>query len=118
MEREDDKRRIARERVNGVFTDGKDLVVVDAGGGELLRTKTDDELATQLGPVFEQRSYPYLGAQDPWEGHFVTWVDGEDSLDAGVEALLWGRHRAKLDKKRGRMQELSERLSETGRRDP
>lgn len=114
VERKDDKRRIDRERISGVFTDGKDLVVVDAGGRELLRIHTDDELAAQLGPVLEQHSYPYLGAQDPREGHFVTWVDGEDVLDAEAEALLRDRHRAKLDKKRGRMQELSERLSGRG----
>lgn len=114
VERKDGKRRIARERINGVFTDGNDLIIVDAGGRELLRTKTDDELAAQLGPVLEQHSYPYLGAQDPREGYFVTWVDGEEALDVEVEALLRDRHRAKLDKKQGRMQELSEQLSERG----
>lgn len=114
VEREDGKRRVARDRIGETFTDGEDLVVVTAAGEELLRSPVDDELATQLGGVLERYSYPYSGSRDPREELFAVWVDGEDALDPETEALLRDRHRAKLDKQPGRMQQLAEELAGRG----
>lgn len=108
------KQRVARERIGEVFTDGTDLVIVDPASRELLRSKTDDELAAQLGEILERYSYPYVGNRDPREEHFVAWVDGEDVLDVDSEALLRDRHRAQLDEQAGRMQQLAEDLAERG----
>lgn len=112
VEHKTGRQRVARERVGEVFTDGVDLVIVDEVGRELLRNRTDDELAAQLGRVLERYSYPYVGTRDPREEHFVAWADGEDALDAESEGLLRDRHRAQLDNQTGRMQQLADQLSE------
>lgn len=106
------KQLVTRDNISEVFTDGHDLVMVGTAGRDLLRTAIDDELATQLGPVLEQHSYPYVGDRDPREGAFVVWVDGEAVLEEESETLLRDRHRAKLDDKPGRIQELTELLAQ------
>lgn len=107
-------RRVGRDKIDGVFTDGTDLVVVDAAGREPLRTPVDEELAAQLPAALAQHGLRHLGDGDPREDEFMTWVDGEDALAEESEALLRERHRAILDQRPGRMQELAEKLTDRG----
>lgn len=111
VDRRHGRQLVARGNIHEVFTDGHDLVLIGTAGRELLRTVIDDELAAQLGAALRQYSYPYVGQRDPREDNFVAWVDGEEVLDAETEALLRDRHRARLDEKPGRIQELTELLA-------
>lgn len=112
VDRKHGRQLVTRDNIREVFTDGHDLVILGVAGRELLRTAIDDELATQLAAPLGQYSYPYLGVRDPREDDFVVWVDGEEALEAESETLLRDRHRAKLDEKPGRMQELTELLAQ------
>lgn len=111
VDRKHGKQLVTRGNIHEVFTDGHDLVIIGTADRELLRATIDDELAVQLAAALGQHSYPYLGDRDPREDDFVAWVDGEEVLEAETESLLRDRHRAKLDEKPGRQQELSELLT-------
>lgn len=108
------RRRVAKERVTEVSTDGRDLVVLGASAAEELRVKTDDALHGRLADAFRQFDYPWLGTTDPREADFVDWVDGAGRLGEEVDALLRARHRALSDKRPGAADEARDRLRELG----
>lgn len=92
---------IGRDQIGAVFTDGQELVILDAAGRPLSRTKADDVLIGQLRSAFETFGYPWLGTSDPHESDFVAWVDRSPDLDEPAHALLRARHRALADKRPG-----------------
>lgn len=92
---------IGREKVAAVFTDGQDLVLLDAAGLPLSRTKADDVLINGLRSAFERFGYPWRGTSDPHEGEYVAWADRSPDLDEPAHDLLRTRHRALADKRPG-----------------
>ncbi|WP_293697687.1 hypothetical protein [uncultured Agrococcus sp.] len=102
------------ERISGAFTDGKDLIIVDADGNELLRSKTDTVLATRLQSAFEQHDYRWQGTVDPRDEQFIAWIDGDGSLDAEAHGLLRARQRALADKRAGAAEGFRDELAATG----
>lgn len=105
---------VARDRIGGVFTDGRDLVIVDGRTNELLRVKTDTVLVTRLREAFERFGYPWQGTRDPNEQAFVTWVDGNDLLDPNAHDLLRARQRALADKRFGAADDARDELRVLG----
>ncbi len=105
---------LRRDRVGAVFTDGRDLVVLDHGGGELTRARAIDLPATRLREAFERFAYPWRGTSDPHEADFARWVDGSPDLDESTHALLRTRKRALADKQSGAAENALDALRARG----
>jgi hypothetical protein len=107
-------RQLAREQIAAVFTDGRDLVVLDHMEGELARIRAADLPAGRLGGAFQRFGYPWHGTTDPREAEFVRWVDGSPDLDAKTHALLRTRMRALADKRVGAAEDALDELRARG----
>lgn len=105
---------IDRDRIGGVFTDGKDLVVTDSQTNELSRSRTDTVLVGRLQHAFEQHGYHWQGSSDPYESAYVTWTDGGGGVGRRVDDLLRTRHRALADKRMGVAEEARDELRSLG----
>lgn len=105
---------LPRERVDAVFRDGKDLVLLDARTTELARNKASDLSWTQVQEAFERFGYPWRGAADPHDAQFTRWVDGHPDLDATTHELLRRRARALKDSQSGAAGDAQDRLRALG----
>lgn len=105
---------LPRERLSGVFTDGRDLVFTDSATNELLRLRSDEVLVVRLRDAFEEFDYPWQGAQDPCDQAFAVWVDGGGQLDARTHDLLRARQRALADKRPGAAEDARDELGQLG----
>jgi hypothetical protein len=105
---------IRRDQVAAVFTDGRDLVLLDAAGLPLSRSKADDVLVGGLRSAFERFGYPWRGTGDPHEKDFITWVDRSPDLDEPTHGLLRARHRALADKRPGEAAQALDALRAQG----
>ncbi|MFF5210576.1 hypothetical protein [Streptosporangium sp. NPDC000396] len=102
------------DRVGAVFTDGRDLVVLDHSEGELARVRATDLPTERLREVFERFGYPWCGTADPREAEFARWVDGTPDLDEPTHALLRARKRALADKQVGAAENALDGLRAVG----
>ncbi|AXK87897.1 hypothetical protein SAMN05421776_106162 [Nocardia farcinica] len=114
VEREGVRRLIDRDRIAGVFTDGRDLVITDGRGGEVSRTRTDRVLVKRLRQAFEGFGYPWQGEVDPYERAYRTWVDGSGDLDSRAHGLLRARGRALADRRTGAADDALDELRALG----
>ncbi|MEU4766182.1 hypothetical protein AB0H12_23280 [Actinosynnema sp. NPDC023794] len=105
---------VPRDRTNAVFTDGRDLVVLDHDAGELARVRATDLPTGALLEAFERFGYPWRGTTDPHETEFTRWIDGTPDLDPATHTLLRTRHRALADKKAGAAAEALDELRAKG----
>jgi hypothetical protein len=89
---------IKRELVDGVFLDGKQLVLLGPAAVELARETDGLDLGAQrLSEAFLAHGYPWLTDGDPHKDEFRRWVEDLPDLPPGANALLKARARA-LDK--------------------
>lgn len=102
------------ERVGGVFTDGKDLVITDPKTNELSRSKTDVVLVSRLRRAFERFDYPWQGNEDPYERSYTSWIDGAAGVDDRINDLLRARSRALADEQSGAAAEARDELRSLG----
>jgi hypothetical protein len=105
---------LGRERVGAVFTDGRELVVLDDAAGELARIRAADLPTGRLRGAFERFGYPWRGTADPREAEFVRWVDGTPDLEPAIHALLRARKRAIDDKLPGAADNVLDELRASG----
>ncbi|MFC3850002.1 hypothetical protein ACFORJ_07465 [Corynebacterium hansenii] len=105
---------VAGERVGGVFTDGKDLVITDPKTNEISRSKTDVVLVSRLRRAFERFDYPWQGNDDPHEKSYISWVDGAVGVDDRINDLLRARSRALADERSGAAAEALDELRSLG----
>jgi hypothetical protein len=105
---------VPRGRVEAVFTDGRDLVVLDHDRGELVRVRATDLPTGELQAAFERFDYPWCGTTDPRDAGFVRWVDGAPDLDGAAHVLLRARKRALADGKPGAAEDALEQLRAMG----
>lgn len=105
---------VGRDRISEVFSDGRDLILVDKQTNELLRAKTDKILLSRLRQAFEGLGYPWQGTTDPHEQDFVTWVDGNGLIDGRAQDLLRARQRALADKRSGAAEDAHDELRDRG----
>lgn len=109
-----DERHLDRGRIDAVFRDGPDLVLLDAGTVELAREKASDLPWRRIQEAFERFGYPWRGLADPHDAQFRRWVDGHPDLDAGAHELLRRRARAVRDERHGDAADALDRLREHG----
>ncbi len=105
---------VGREHVAAVFSDGRDLVVLDRAERELARVRATDLPSRELGTALERFGYPWRGTADPRGAEFVRWVDGAPDLDEPAHALLRARKRALADKRSGAAEEALDGLRAMG----
>lgn len=105
---------LRHDQTAAVFTDGRDLVVLDHDTSELARVRATDLPTRGLREAFERFGYPWRGTTDPHEAEFTPWVDGTPDLDAAAHALLRTRHRALADKKAGAAADALDQLRAKG----
>lgn len=94
----DTERYSQRSRIGSVFTDPKDLVVLDPGGREIFRGPATDLPKDTLADTLRRHDYPWHGTLDPHEDQYQRWIDGHPDLDEQTNTLLQTRRRA-LDSK-------------------
>ena len=105
---------LRRDQTGTLFTDGRDLVVLDHDAGELARIRATDLPTARLQEAFERFGYPWHGTTDPHEAEFTPWVDGTPDLDGEAHTLLRARQRALADKKAGAAAEALDGLRAKG----
>ncbi|MFY1690368.1 YqeB family protein [Plantactinospora sp. WMMB782] len=106
-------RRVDRAEIAGAFRDGKRLVLLGPGGGEVAR-ESSDLPADRLRAAFEAYGYRWHADGDPYAADFRRWTDGGPGLPPGANSLLKARQRA-LDKDdRADLAELRAELSRLG----
>jgi len=105
---------VARDRIVAVFTDGRDLVVLGADSGELVRVRATDLPTDGLAAAFERFGHPWRGTADPREAEFTDWVDGTPDLDGTAHSLLRERRNALRDKRVGAAADVLDRLRAHG----
>ena len=107
-------RHVERAQCAEVFTDGRELVMRDEDGREVLRTRVDSGLAGRLQSAFEQQGYPWRGTVDPHEADYTAWVDNGPDLEERVHTLLRTRQRALADDRAGAADEARDELRALG----
>ncbi|MFI6983804.1 hypothetical protein ACIBSV_35025 [Embleya sp. NPDC050154] len=105
---------VRRDRIDAVFTDGRDLVALDGAESELARVRATDLPTQRLREAFAGFDYPWRGTTDPRETEFGAWVDGTPDLDPAAHTLLRTRKRALADKRTGAAEEALDGLRELG----
>ncbi|MFE5324971.1 hypothetical protein ACFRCG_00935 [Embleya sp. NPDC056575] len=105
---------VRRDRIDAVFTDGRDLVALDAAETELIRVRAGDLSAGHLRDAFARFDYPWRGTTDPREADFTPWVDGTPDLEETAHALLRARKRALTDKHPGAAEQALDDLRAGG----
>lgn len=103
---------VDRPQVEAVFVEGKDLVLTDSRGGELVRRKQDHDVS-RLRDAFTRMNYPWHDAH-PFEDAYTRWAPGMPGLPDGADAHLRERQVA-LEKGRGaEARELRRELGRLG----
>ncbi|GCD95004.1 YqeB family protein [Embleya hyalina] len=105
---------VRRDRIAAVFTDGRDLVALDAAERELIRVRAGDLSTEHLRDAFARFEYPWRGTTDPREADFTPWVDGTPDLEEAAHALLRTRKRALTDKRPGAAEQALDDLRARG----
>ncbi|MDN5918794.1 MAG: hypothetical protein L0I76_27495 [Pseudonocardia sp.] len=114
LAQEGEERYLGRDRIDAVFRDGSDLVLLDAGTTELARNKASDLAWNQVQEAFERFDYPWRGSADPFDAQFRRWVDGHPDLDATAHGLLRRRARALKDERSGEAGDALDQLRDRG----
>ncbi|WBB70702.1 hypothetical protein [Micromonospora sp. WMMD812] len=112
LRRDGRQRDVARREVRVVFVDGKDLVLLDADGGELVRERSDLD-RDRLRSAFRAHGWPWA-EEDPHRAAYRLWVPGLPGLPVGADALLRARQDALTRDRRDDVRELRRELGRIG----
>ncbi|MGH3446007.1 MAG: YqeB family protein [Nocardioidaceae bacterium] len=88
------ERYIQRSQIASIFTDPKDLVVLDPDGREIFRGPATDLPSDILAATLRRHDYPWHGTHDPHEADYQRWIDGHPDLGHWTNALLRARRNA------------------------
>lgn len=113
FKRGDKERELAAAAVQGVFVDGKELVLLGAAGEELAREKSDLDGAA-LREAFGGHGFAWLDGGDPYAGRYRRWVEGDPALSGSANAVLKARASALGKDNRADAAELREELVKLG----
>ncbi|MEO3816366.1 hypothetical protein [Plantactinospora sp. B24E8] len=111
--RGDNRREVDRDRILGVFRDGKQLVLLGPAAEELVRESSDLD-ADQLRTAFEAHGYRWHADGDPYRDGWRRWAEGGAGLPPGADALLRVRQRAVDKDDRRDLVELRDELLRLG----
>lgn len=110
----DTERYVQRDRIGSVFTDPKELVLLDPDGRELFRAPATDLPRSRLAAALRRHDYPWQGERDPHEDEYRRWLDGHPDLDEHANSLLRARRDALAAKDRAQADTLHSRLQDQG----
>ncbi|MEO3748085.1 hypothetical protein [Plantactinospora sp. B5E13] len=111
--RGDNRREVDRDRILGVFRDGKQLVLLGPAAEELVRESSDLD-AERLRTAFEAYGYRWHADGDPYRDGWRRWAEGVAGLPPGADALLQVRQRAVDKGDRRDLVELRDELLRLG----
>lgn len=114
VEHRDIERYLQRSRIGSMFTDPKELVVLDTDGLEIFRGPASDLPTSRLVATLRRYDYPWVGTTDPHEADYRRWVDGHPDLDETTNALLRARHQAVRSDDRTEAERLHDRIQANG----
>ena len=103
----------AHSDVDGVFMDGKDLVVLGRTGLELARERTDLR-PERLAAAVRAHGHRWYADGDPHRDQFRLWVPDMPGLPRAANALLTARARAKEKKAEDDLAEMRGELMRLG----
>ena len=112
VEREDRTRTVAREDVDAVFLDGRNLVVLDRESRQLVRDPPRAPAAA-LAAAFRSHGYPWHDA-DPYADLFRGWTREAPGLPSPVDAVLAARDVALRKKAHRDARDLTAALEKLG----
>ncbi|KSW29196.1 hypothetical protein [Cellulomonas sp. B6] len=107
------ERFVARAAVEHVHTDGDDLVVLGAGGRQLLRCPAD-ALLRRTGRALRAAGYPWSEDGDPHADEWRRWAQGRPGMPDGADALLVRRRAALGDEDPATVDALTSELGTIG----
>ena len=110
LERDGHRARHPRDRIEAVYRDGSDLVLLDGRTVELAREDASDLSWPRVQATFDRFGYPWHLGPDPFGPDFTTWVDGHPALDERSHDLLRRRARALRDERCGAADEARDEL--------
>ncbi|MEV1330872.1 hypothetical protein AB0J20_14990 [Micromonospora costi] len=112
LRRDGRNRDVSRHEVRAVLVDGRELVLLDTDGGELVR-ETSDLARDRLRSAFRAHGWPWA-EEDPHRAAYRLWVAGLPGLPEGADALLRARERAVEKDRRDDVRELRRELGRIG----
>lgn len=93
LKRDGNSQQVAGERIEAVFRDGKDLVLLGLSGEELAREKSDLDTRS-LREAFLAHGHSWRPDGDPYAEEYRLWVEDTPDLPASTNAVLKARGRA------------------------
>ncbi|MFC3504694.1 hypothetical protein ACFOOK_27515 [Micromonospora krabiensis] len=112
LRRDGRQRDVPRRDVRVVHVDGRDLVLLDEDGGELVRERSDLS-PDRLRAAFGNHGWPWAD-EDPHRAAYRLWVPGLPGLPVGADALLRARQDALTHNRRDDARELRRELGRMG----
>jgi hypothetical protein len=113
IKRGDRQRTVQRTEIQGVFLDGKHVVLLGREGQELARESSDLDKGL-VEEVFRKQGYAWLADGDPHRGDYRRWVEADPDLPQAADAFLRARARALKDDKKEDVAELRGELAKLG----
>jgi hypothetical protein len=111
--RGDARSTVAKEAVDAVFVDGKQLVVLDLQSRQVVRDRLENAAKGWVREAFLAHGYPWVEG-DPYEALFRRWVPDLPDLPAAVNAMLAARAMALSKKSAGDAAELRDEVQKLG----
>ncbi|MER7889322.1 hypothetical protein ABTX15_05805 [Micromonospora sp. NPDC094482] len=112
LRRDGRRQDVGRREVRVVFADDRDLVLLDADGGELVRERTELDRG-RLRSAFRAHGWPWAD-EDPHRAAYRLWVAGLPGLPVGADALLRARQDALTRDRKGDVREIRRELGRIG----
>ncbi|GAA4854466.1 YqeB family protein [Saccharopolyspora cebuensis] len=112
LARDRTERTFRRGEVGAVFVEGKELVLLDESGAELVRQRTGLD-RRELAAALRRHGFPWHGG-DPHRARYRPWEPDEPELGLRINALFAERARALRRRDRKEAARLRAELAERG----
>ncbi|MCR8997127.1 DUF308 domain-containing protein [Brevibacillus halotolerans] len=113
LEKDEYKQTIALKDIDTVFLDGKQLVMLDKSGYELVREQSD-ESAIKISDAFQKHGYPWSSEGDPFKDEYRRWVLDTPDISPSANALMKAREMALEKKEKEDIRDLRNELAKLG----
>lgn len=113
LDKDGNKQIIGRKKVDTVFLDGKQLVIVGESGYELARGNID-ETPKIVSEGFKKHDYPWSSEGDPFKEEYRRWVPDMPDISPSANAVMKARDNALQKRETKEINELQKELTKLG----